>query len=600
LKLHSLLDFSTIAEIFEDMEKTKSRLLLIEHLVNLFKKTPSITVNKIIYLLQGKISPSYEGIELGLAEKLTIKAISESTGITVKEVEEKYGKIGDLGETARELTQKKYQRTLFNEKITVERVYSTFEKIALAIGSRSQVLKLRLVNSLLNDATPIESKYIIKFLIGTLRLGIAEYTIIDALAIAFTGERNNRKKIEEKYNVYSDLGSIAEKISKDGLKGLDEIKITPLKPIRPMLAERITDPRDALKRSNGPIALEYKLDGERVQIHKNKTEVQLFSRSLEKITFHYPDIVESIKKFKIQECILEAEVVSINLDTKQIQPFQELMHRKRKYNIDEIIKKYPIRVYFFDILYLERKDLTNYEYTDRRKILETIVKENKKDNITVVQQIVSSQLSQIEYFFDNAKFEGCEGLMLKQIDSRYRAGAREYLWMKLKKEYDNALGDSFDLTVIGALLGKGKRTGYYGALLLASYDQNSNSFQSICKVGTGFSDQDLELIYNELKNNIVKEKQSNVKTNLKMDIWFQPKLVLEIIASEITLSPSHTAAFGLIRENFGLALRFPKYSGKIRYDKNPEDSTNTDELIKFYKKQIKSNKKMNYSYEDTL
>jgi DNA ligase 1 len=585
-----LLDFSTIAEIFEDMEKTKSRLLLIEHLVDLFKKTPTSTIKKIVYLLQGKICPSYEGIELGLAEKLTIKAISESTGITVKEIEYIYGKIGDLGEAAREITKNKYQRTLFTEKITVERIYSTFEKIAQSIGSRSQVIKLRLVNSLLNDATPLESKYIIKFLLGTLRLGIAEYTIIDALAIAFTGNRTNRKKIEEKYNVYSDLGRIAEILSTEGLEGVDQIKITPLKPIRPMLAERVTDPREALKRSNGMIALEYKLDGERVQIHKDNSDVQLFSRSLEKITVNYPDIVDSIKNFKINRCILEAEIVSINLITKEIQPFQELMHRKRKYNILDIVKKYPIKVYLFDILYLEGKDLTNYEYTKRRNLLETIVKENKNDLINVVQQIVSSNLSQIGNFFSQAKIGGCEGLMLKQLNSRYRAGAREYLWMKLKKEYDNALGDSFDLTVIGALLGRGKRTGYYGALLLASYDPNSDTFQSICKVGTGFSDQDLELIYNELKTHVVKEKQSNVITNMKMDIWFKPKLVLEIIASEITLSPSHTAAFGLIRDNFGLALRFPKYSGKIRYDKNPEDSTNSEELIKLYKRQVKSNK----------
>ena len=585
-----MLDFSTIAEIFEDMEKTKSRLLLIDHLVDLLKKTPTSTIKKIVYLLQGKICPSYEGIELGLAEKLTIKAISESTGISVKEVEDIYGKIGDLGEAAKEITKNKYQRTLFSEKITVERIYSTFEKIAKSIGSRSQVIKLRLVNSLLNDATPLESKYIIKFLLGTLRLGIAEYTIIDALAIAFTGNRTNRKKIEEKYNVYNDLGRIAEILSIDGLEGVNEIKITPLKPIRPMLAERVTDPSEALKRSNGMIALEYKLDGERVQIHKDKSEVQLFSRSLEKITSHYPDIIDSIKNFNINRCIVEAEIVSINLTTKEIQPFQELMHRKRKYNIHDIVKKYPIKVYLFDILYVEEKDLTNYEYIKRRKILETIVKENKNNTIDVIQQIVSSNLTQIENFFSQAKLDGCEGLMLKQLNSRYRAGAREYLWMKLKTEYNNALGDSFDLTVIGALLGRGKRTGYYGALLLGSYDPNSDTFQSICKVGTGFSDQDLELIYNELKNYVVKEKQSNVITNTKMDIWFKPKLVLEVIASEITLSPSHTAALGLIRDNFGLALRFPKYSGKIRYDKNPEDSTNSDELINLYKRQIKSNK----------
>src|SRR5688572_9807882 len=251
------------------MEKTKSRLLLIDHLVDLLKKTPTSTIKIIVYLLQGKISPSYEGIELGLAEKLTIKAISESTGISVKEVEAMYGKIGDLGEAAKEITKNKFQRTLYSEKITVERIYSTFEKIAQSIGSRSQVIKLRLISSLLNDATPLESKYIIKFLLGTLRLGIAEYSIIDALAIAYTGNKNNRKNIEETYNVYTDLGTIAEILCKRNLEGLNQLQMTPLKPIRPMLAERILDPTEGLKKGDGKIAFEYKLDGERVQIHKD-------------------------------------------------------------------------------------------------------------------------------------------------------------------------------------------------------------------------------------------------------------------------------------------------------------------------------------------
>jgi len=234
--------------------------------------------------------------------------------------------------------------------------------------------------------------------------------------------------------------------------------------------------------------------------------------------------------------------------------------------------------------------LTQYEYRQRRAILQSILKTNRNNTIELVKQNVSSNINQIEIFFRKAKYEGCEGLMLKQLDSKYRAGAREFLWMKLKKEYGTTLVDSFDLTVIGALLGKGKRTGYYGALLLAAYDKKSDTFQSICKVGTGFSDYDLELIYNELKNYVVDKKYYNVNTNLKMDIWFTPKLVIEIIASEITLSPLHTAAYGLIKENFGVALRFPKYSGKIRLDKKPEDSTNTSELVQLFNKQVKRNK----------
>ncbi len=211
------MDFLTIAEIFEDMQKTRSRLILIDHLVILFKTTPVNIIKQVIYLLQGKLSLAYEGVELGLGEKLTIKAIAESSGRSVKEVEDKYGIVGDLGETAKEIAKFKYQKTLLNEQITVERVFLTFEKIAKSTGSLSQIIKLRLVSSLLNDATPLESKYIIKFLLGTLRLGIAEYSIIDALSIASTGNKINRKKIEEVYNVYTDLGTIAEILFKKNL-----------------------------------------------------------------------------------------------------------------------------------------------------------------------------------------------------------------------------------------------------------------------------------------------------------------------------------------------------------------------------------------------
>jgi len=263
------------------------------------------------------------------------------------------------------------------------------------------------------------------------------------------------------------------------------------------------------------------------------------------------------------------------------------MHRKRKYNITEIVKKYPINLYLFDILYYHDIDCTKYEYIKRREILENILKNKMNGIIDLVKQKTANNSKQIKRFFSLATKNGCEGLMLKQLNSQYRAGAREYLWMKLKREYDSTTGDSFDLTVVGALLGRGKRTGYYGALLLAVYDEKTNTFQSTCKVGTGFSDANLEFLYNELKKDIIREKYRNVITNMKMDIWFKPRIVLEVIASEITLSPSHTAAIHSIRINFGLALRFPKFSGKIRFDKNPEDSTTAQELIDIYKMQVK-------------
>ena len=581
------LDFSLVAETFQEMEKTSSRISLTDHLVSLFKKTPDDVIKKMVYLIQGKLYPDYEGIELGVGEKLTIRSIADSIGISIREVEDVYAKLGDLGETTAKISMKKYQQTFFSEKITVDRVYKTFEKIAKTSGPRSQLTKLRLVNSLLNDATPLESKYIIKFLLGNLRLGIADFTIIDALSITFTGDKSNRKFIENSYNICSDLGTVAETLAVKGINGLKELKITPLRPIRPMLAGRVSGPAEALERADNIISAEFKLDGERVQIHKDNSKIELFSRSLEKITSHYPDIVDPIKNLKVDKLILEGEIVPINILNNKIQPFQELMHRKRKYNITEIVKKYPINIYLFDILYYHDIDCTKYEYIKRREILENILKNKTKGIIDLVKQKTATNSKQIKRFFSLATQNGCEGLMLKQLNGQYRAGAREYLWMKLKREYDSTMGDSFDLTVVGALLGKGKRTGYYGALLLAVYDKETNTFQSTCKVGTGFSDANLEFLYNDLKKDIIKEKHHNVIANMKMDIWFKPRIVLEVIASEITLSPSHTAAINSIRENFGLALRFPKYSGKIRFDKNPEDSTTAQELIDIYKMQVK-------------
>ena len=572
------------------MQKTRSRLILTDFLVQLIKKTPDDTIKKIIYLLQGKIYPDYEGIELGLAEKLTIKSIGQSTGNSAEKIEKIYSEIGDLGETTEQVIKKKYQTTLLTEKITVERVYNTFKKISSATGSGSQLTKLRFVSSLLNDANPIEGKYIVKLLTGTLRLGIAENTIIDALALAFTGNKENKKKIENAYNIHSDLGNIGEILSNKGLLELEKLKLTPLNPIRPMLAERISSAEDALERvANNKIAAEYKLDGERVQIHKYDEKIELFSRSLEKISSYYPDMLDQISKFSTNKMIVEGEIIPIDLETKKILPFQELMYRRRKYNINQIIKTKPVKIILFDILYLEGNDCTKLPYSERRTILEKIFQNNNiKDScIEIVNQKIFSNKKQIKKFLVESLKKSSEGLMLKQLDGHYRAGAREFLWMKLKQEYDKKVNDTLDLTIVGALHGKGKRTGYYGALLLAAYDSDTGEYHSTCKVGTGFSDNNLENIFNKLKKCISKKKQDNVKTNMKMDVWFEPMVVLEIIASEITLSPSHTAGLDSIKKGSGLALRFPKFTGRIREDKNPKNSTTCNELISMYKKQVK-------------
>ena len=580
------MEFAILADSFNKMESTTKRLELTQYLVELFEKTPNEVISRIVYLLQGKLRPDFEGIELGVAEKLAIRAISKSSGIPLKKIEEEYRKGGDIGHAATKILEQKTQTTFVVEDITVERVYETLFKIAKLEGTRSQDMKMKYISSLLNDATPIEARYILKILLGTLRLGVAENTVMDALAIAFSGSKENRKVLEKAYNVSSDLGKVAETIASEGLKGIEEFQATLFNPIRPMLADRVKSEEDAVEKFKEKFAAEYKLDGERVQIHVEGEKSILFSRSLENISSYYPDIIEKIPKcIQAENAILEAEAVAINENTGEFLPFQELMHRRRKYKIEKAVTEYPITVNFFDILYCNGKSCLELDYKSRREKMEKIVKED--DFAKCIPMTIVENENQIEDFFENSINEGSEGLMLKMLDKPYQAGSRGSYWLKLKREYRNELGDSLDLVVIGGFFGKGRRTGNYGTLLLATYDEDEDTFTSICKVGTGFSDEDLDQLYQILHPKVTIKKNPRIDSEMEADVWFEPELVIEVVASEITLSPIHKAARNKIRKDAGLALRFPKFTGKIRMEKAVEDASTNEEIITLYAGQKK-------------
>jgi len=580
------MEFSIISEMFEMMEKTTKRIELTNILVELLKKTPKKIIPNVVYLLQGIIRPNFEGVELGVAEKLAIRSISKSSGLPIKKIEDDYRNCGNLGLTASNILKLKTQPTFTTEKITVERVYETLFKIANLEGKGSQDLKMKYISSLLNDATPLEAKFVLNILLSTLRLGIAENTVMDALAIGFTGKKEYRKQIEDAYNVSSDLGKVSEVITSEGLDGIKKFQISLFSPVRPMLADRIKSEKEATEKMPVEFAAEYKLDGERVQIHKQADKIILFSRSLENITKYYPDIVENIgNSLDVNEGIFEAEIVAINENTGEFLPFQELMHRRRKYKLKEAVLQYPITVNFFDVLYFDGKNCLNLKYSERRKILESSVKENNFAKL-VPMAIVKNE-NEVEDFLENSINSGCEGLMLKILDAAYRAGTRGGNWLKLKREYRNELGDSLDLVVIGAYFGKGRRTGRYGTLLLATYNPEKDNFPSICKVGTGFTDESLDQLYQILSNKVILKKNPRIESEMEADVWFEPELVLEIVASEITLSPIHKTALDTIRKGAGLALRFPKFTGKIRIEKGSEDASTDEEVYSLYKGQTK-------------
>jgi DNA ligase 1 len=580
--------FSVLAEAFDKMTQTSSRTELTAILVEILKKTPVDLVSRVSYLTQGKLFPDFAGIEIGMAEKTAMKAIEKSYGIQPKKIQELMRREGDLGDVAAELSVGKEQQLLSSSSLTVEEVYGTLEEIAKTSGSGSSMTRLGMLSKLLNSASSLESKFLIRFVTGKLRLGVADFTVLDALSITYTGSKEGRVKLEHAYNLTSDLGYVADLLAKRGIKSVEEVQVTAGKPVRPMLAERMESAELIIEQMNGLASAEYKLDGERVQAHKTLDgKVTLFSRRLEKITEQYSDVVEALSGLPAKQFIVEGEAVAINSAGKYL-PFQELMHRRRKYDLEAAQKQYPVVLNLFDALLIENEPMINLSYETRRNKLEKLFEEAKtKHNMMLVPASNVKDSAQIDSLMEESLAAGCEGLVIKDLKSTYKAGARGYAWIKFKPEYRPNMRDTIDLVIVGANHGMGRRAGVYGAFLLAAYDEKSDTFKTTTKVGTGFSDLDLENISKKLDEYKVEMKSPRVDSKVNPEVWFEPKMVIEIIASEITLSPIYSAGLDLIREGAGFALRFPKFTGKIRDDKGPEDATTVQELLEIYQKQVR-------------
>jgi len=580
--------YSDIAEVYEKIEATTKRLEMTDLLVGLLRKTPKELIDKVVYLTQGKIYPDFVKLEIGVAERLAIKALAHASGWPESEIEEDLKKTGDIGETAQNFIARKKQLTFFRKPLTVQRVYETFDKMARASGPGAIDAKVTLLAGLLADATPKEAKYIMRTVTGNLRLGIADMTVLDALAIAYGGGKETRELVERAYNISSDLGRVAKVLAEEGLEGVEKFKVVVGNPIRPMLAERLSSPEEILEKLGGKCVAEYKYDGERIQAHKRGDEVILFSRRLEDISDQYPDAIELLRRHVLaKEAIVEGECVAVNPDTGEMMPFQELMHRRRKYGIEKAVEEYPVSLFMFDALYVDGKDLTLEPYPVRRKTLESIVQEGER--IKIAKSITTGEVKELENFFLEAIENGCEGLMCKSTaqDSVYQAGARGWLWIKYKRDYKSEMTDTVDLVVVGAFHGRGKRAGTYGALLLAAYNPENDTFETVCKCGTGFTDEDLAKLPEMMKKHVTPHKHPRVNSLIEADVWFEPKVVIEVLGAEITLSPIHTCAMDTIRKGSGLAIRFPRFTGNYRLDKAAEDATTTNEIVEMYQKQLK-------------
>ena len=580
--------YSLIAEAYEKIEATTKRLEMTDLLVALLKKTPQEVIDKVAYLTQGRIYPDFVGIEIGVAEKLAVKALARVSGSRESSIEEDLKKTGDIGETGRRFAANKKQVTFFQEPLTVEKVYETLDKMARTSGCGAVDTKMALLAGLLAAASPLEAKYILRTVTGNLRLGIADMTVLDALALAYGGGKEAREYIERAYNICSDLGRVARTIVEKGLDAIRSFEVSIGEPIRPMLAERLGSPEEILEKLGGKCVAEYKYDGERLQVHKQGDDVTLFSRRLENISGQYPDAVKLFRQYvKVKEAILECECVAVDSETGEMRPFQELMHRRRKYEIDKAIEEHPVSLFMFDALYVDGKDLTFEPYPVRRKFLEKTVKES--DRVRLANSMITDNVDELEKFFLGAIENGCEGLVCKSVskDSVYQAGARGWLWIKYKRDYKSEMTDTVDLVVVGAFHGRGKRAGAYGALLLAAYNSENDTFETVTKCGTGFTDEDLAKLPRMLEKHIVAHKHPRVNSMLQAAVWFEPIIVIEILGAEVTLSPIHTCAMDSIRKGSGLAIRFPRFTGNYRVDKAAEDATTASEIVEMYQKQLK-------------
>lgn len=558
-------------------------------LVELLRATPKEEIDRVVYLTQGRVFPDYMGIELGLAEKLVIRALALATGASDEAITAAWKASGDLGLVAEQHLSKRRQAALTSEALMVRKVYENLKEIAITAGEGSQERKLRLLAELLSDATPNEAKYVTRIVVGKMRLGIADMTIVDALAAAFAS-KEQRDLVERAYNVCSDLGEVARVLASEGLEGLGRIRLKLFRPVRAMLAERLDTLEEIIERL-GECALEYKYDGLRVQAHVSHDRVELYSRHLEHITEQFPEIVNGLSKaIRTEDVIIEGEAVPVDPNTGEFLPFQEVSRRRgRKTNVASMAKEFPVTLFAFDCLLEGGKDLTTTAYRDRRKVLERVVE--PRDSIYLATVRIAKDVKAAEKFFDEALQAGCEGLLAKALDSTYDAGARGFKWIKFKKEYHAEMSDTVDLVVVGAFAGRGKRAGAYGALLMAAYDEKADVFRTTCKLGTGFDDETLQALPRKFDQFRAEQRPARVDSELKADAWFEPQVVLEVRGAEITVSPVHTAARDAIRPGAGLAIRFPRFTGRWRDDKRPEDATTVTELLEMYGLQLKRTKK---------
>ncbi|XP_051552827.1 DNA ligase 1-like isoform X2 [Myxocyprinus asiaticus] len=612
--------YLAVARTFEKIEEDSGRLKNIETLSNFLRSVILLSPDDLlccVYLCLNQLGPAYQGLELGVGETVLMKAVAQATGRQLDKIKAESQEKGDLGLVAE--SSRSNQRMMFAPaNLTVGGVFSKLKEIANMSGNSAMNKKIDIIKGLFVACRFSEARYIVRSLAGKLRIGLAEQSVLSALsqavcltppgqefppAVLDAGKgmsvENRRVWLEEKglilkqtYCEMPNYDAIIRVILKEGIDKLPKhCKLTPGVPLRPMLAHPTKGVGEVMKRfDEASFTCEYKYDGERAQIHiLENGEVRIFSRNQEDNTNKYPDIISRIpqvKKASVWSCVLDSEAVAWDRGKKQIQPFQVLTTRKRK-DVDASEIKVQVCVYAFDLLYLNGESLVREPLCKRRALLRESFEE-REGEFVFARSLDSDNTETIAEFLEQSVRDSCEGLMVKTLEKHatYEIAKRSHNWLKLKKDYLEGVGDTVDLCVIGAYLGKGKRAGSYGGFLLACYDEENEEFQSVCKIGTGFKDEDLEQHYNFLKEHILTKPRPyyRVDQSAEPDVWLEAVQVWEVKCADLSLSPVYKAAMGLVDPEKGISLRFPRFL-RIRDDKKPEDATTGSQIADLYKKQ---------------
>ena len=575
--------FIEVARNFADIEPVAARLEITRLLAQLLKNASPHEAEIIASLSLGQLHPPHIGTQFNIAEKTLIKAVAEFLDLSESTIKAEAKKLGDIG-----LVLNAYEWEKKSD-LSVTDVYRALCTIEETEGTGSQEEKIGLLKKLFGELDPLSAKFVARIVIGKLRLGFSDMTIIDALSWMEAGDKSLRGDLENAYNICADIGLIARTLKEDGINTIKHMSIHVGTPILPAAAERLPTAQ-AIFEKLGVCYAEPKLDGFRLQIHLDKTKshpkIHFFSRNLQDMSNMFPDLIKELQKLDVETLICEGEAICYDPNTGGFLPFQETVKRKRKHGVEEAATEFPLQLFLFDLLYLNGQSYLDIPYNKRHSQLKKVLQGIKSEHLFVIEHKEIDSAKMLEDYFYSEVAAGLEGIMVKRIDALYQPGKRNFNWIKLKRQEEGHLEDTIDCVILGYYAGKGKRAHFgVGAFLVGVYNKQLDMFQTVAKIGTGMTDEEWRTLKKKCDSLAVDHKPKNVECTKELtpDVWVTPDLVCRVRADEITLSPLHSA--GKTAKNLGYALRFPRFMD-YRLDKSAEEATTDHEIKRLYEDQF--------------